>query len=145
MTAVVSFRFRTRAEERLAGREIRIRDPRLQGLVRLDGPALRLEWSGTVSRVEVRGPEVHSEVEQIPITRLEIPVGRLAGFTVGGWLRPRVELRATELETLDGVPTAHLGHVRLWIPRREIATARRLAADVEIAMADEALRLAEEA
>jgi hypothetical protein len=143
MAETVAFAFKEKAEEQFSRGETKVRRRRLQGLVRLAGTNVCLEWSGVVEHEEVRGPEVHTRKDEVPITRVEVPASRVAAFSVRGRLRPRIELQVTDLAALAAVPTAHQGRVRLWIARADRAAAHALAVSVEMALADEAMRAAE--
>jgi hypothetical protein len=140
---VISFTLPVSHDRRGAGRQVVRRAARLRGLVRLENAALVIEWSGAIEWTEVRGPEVETRTEAVPATRREIPVGRLADVSVRGWWRPRFELRAADLETLNGVPTAENGRLSLPIPRAERRMADELVLNLRDEMADAALRAAE--
>jgi hypothetical protein len=115
----------------------------VQGLLRLEGPLLVIEWSGSVKWTEIRGPEVQNRSEAIAATRREIPVEKLADVSVRGWWRLRFELRARDLAVLDGVPTAAHGRASFRIPRAERAAAQSLAANLTDEIANAELRAAE--
>jgi hypothetical protein len=140
---VLSFSVPATHDQRAAGLRVARRVSRLQGLIRLEGASLVIEWSGAVEWTEVRGPEVLTRSETVAATRREIPAERLADVTVRGWLRPRFELRAADLAAFEGVPTAENGRLSVRIPRAERRDALALAADLRDEMADAALRAAE--
>jgi hypothetical protein len=140
---VISFTVPATSEQRAAGRQAVRRIVRLQGLVRLEGTALVVEWSGAVEWTQVRGPEVVAKSETVAATRREIPVDRLVDVLVRGWWRPRLEVRTADLAALEGVPTAEHGRLTLRIPRRERQAAQALVANLKDEMADAALRAAE--
>jgi hypothetical protein len=140
---VISFTVPVSHDQRLAGRQVVLRASRLRGLVRLENSVLVIEWAGAIEWLEVRGPEVETRTEEVPTTRREIPVGRLADVAVRGWWRPRFELRAADLETLSGVPAAENGRLSLRIPRAERRMANELVLNLRDEMADAALRAAE--
>jgi len=140
---VISFTLPVSHDQHVAGRQVVRRAARLQGLIRLENATLVIEWSGTIEWTEVRGPEVETRTEAVPATRREIPVGRLADVSVGGWWRPRFELRATDLEALNGVPAAENGRWSLRISRAERRMANELVLNLRDEMADAALRAAE--
>jgi hypothetical protein len=140
---VISFTVPATFDQRAAGLRAVRRVVRLQGLVRLEGAVLVIEWSGAVDWTEVRGPEVLARTEAVTATRREIPVERLVDVAVRGWWRPRFELRASDLPTLEGIPTADHGRLSLRFPRAERQAAESLAANLRDEMADAALRAAE--
>jgi hypothetical protein len=140
---IISFTLPVSHDQHLAGRQVVRRAARLRGLVRLENAALVIEWSGAIEWTEVRGPEVQTRTEAVPATRREIPVGRLADVSVRGWWRPRFELRAVDLEALNGVPSAENGYLSLRIPRAERRVADELVLNLRDEMADAALRAAE--
>jgi hypothetical protein len=109
------------------------------GIVRLERGGLVLEWAGSVQVTPtVRLPNARTE----PIARRErtVPLARLAGARVGGWLRRRLELRAVDLDALDGVPGAEAGRVTLHVAWGDRALAAALVDAVEEARADAVLR-----
>ena len=140
---VISFTLPVSHDQRVAGRQVVRQTARLRGLVRLEHSTLVIEWSGAIEWAEVRGPEVATRTEAVPATRREIPVGRLADVAVRGWWRPRFELRAADLEALNGVPAAENGRLSLRIPRAERRMADELVLNLRDEMADAALRAAE--
>jgi hypothetical protein len=141
---VLSFTLPATHEQRAAGFRVARRVARVQGLIRLEGATLVIEWAGAIEWTEVRGPEVVlAKTETLAATRREIAVERLADVTVRGWWRPRFELRAADLTALDGVPTADHGRLSVRIPRAERGTAQALVANLRDEMADAALRAAE--
>ncbi len=110
--------------------------------VKVDGMAhwsegvLTLEWAETQYIDEVSLVSVRSEVVPQPPLAVDIPVEVLAGATVvGGWWRPRVELRARYLDTFAHIPGARPGRLSLRISRQDRALAKRLVAVLQSAIA----------
>lgn len=137
MTETLSF---TLPRSRERGRHMSRRTARLDGLLRLAGSTLVIEWSGAVEVAEVRGPEVETRVEAVPTTRREIPVERLSEVALRGWWRPCLEIRVTDLAALEGVPAAASGRLSLRIPRAERRAAQLFVVSLKDEMADAALR-----
>ncbi len=110
------------------------------GLLHFEGTTVRLEWTGTAAIDEVTGLDVHSRVLSLPREELEVPVEELRRIEArGGWWRPRLEVCARKLETLQTVPGEERGVVRLWLARRDRRAARECAALIRVAMATPAL------
>jgi len=101
---------------------------RFQGLIRLDGAWLHLEWKGSAQVEAVGGLSVRQETLPLPLEQLRIPLDRIRAVQFrGGWWRPRLEVQANDFETLGIVPSEEGGVVQLWIPRGERAQAQALA------------------
>jgi hypothetical protein len=126
-----------------AGRGVRRRSGRLDGLLHLSESGIIIEWSGSLEVVQISGPEVRTRVEAVPATRREIPFERLADVTVRGWWRPLLDVRTADLEALDGVPTAASGKLSLRLRRADRRAAQHFVVNVRDGMADAALRAAE--
>ncbi len=126
--------------KRLDVRDVRYR---VHGVVRLEGAALVLQWSGERHVTEVKGPEVSERVEPLPVRTLQIPGARLGLIERRGWWRPRVEVVVTDLALLEGVPGAARGRLALVIARRDTALADEFISNVRVLMADAAIAAAE--
>ena len=117
----------------------------VRGVARLDGDHLTLEWSGSVEITEINAGNVRQLRESVPAQRLVLPVTRIASIEMHGrWWHPRIELRTTGIAFLELVPTAMAGRVLLHITRRDWHRARELVSQVELEMADAAIREAEQ-
>ncbi len=101
---------------------------------------LTLEWAETQHIDEVSFARVSSDVVSQPPLAIDIAVDELAGAAVlGGWWRPRLELKGRYLDTFTHVPGSEPGRVALWIRRRDRGLANQLAATLAHAIADRAL------
>jgi hypothetical protein len=143
MTAAVPFTLRVPGESRVEGPQVSSTTHRMHGIARLEGASMVLEWSGTTEEQIVGPASVRAKRTAIPIARAEVPVGRLAGFELRGWWRPRIELWASDLDTLARVPGVERGRLRLWLARRDRRAAAELVLGVQLEMAEEALRAAD--
>jgi hypothetical protein len=126
MTVVLPFKLKVPGKDEFQGADITSVSYRFHGLLRLDGTDLHIEWAGTAHVDEVGTLNVRSETLPLPSETLDLPVSRLATVEVrGGWLRPRLEITATDLAALAVVPGEAQGRVRFWIARshREQAAA----------------------
>ena len=109
---------------------------RVDGLLRLADQSITLEWTGTRTTEQVSLDKVGTDVDELPPEWLELPIGRIAGaWVVGGWWRPRLELRARESGDFDGVPAARGVTLPLWIHRRDRGLARALALEIQACVA----------
>lgn len=100
---------------------------RVDGLLQVIEEGITLEWTGTRTTEQVSFEKIGTDVEELSLEWVELPFERLAGvWLLGGWWRPRLELRARGIEDFDGVPAARGVTVSLGIHRRDRALARNL-------------------
>ncbi|MGE0440359.1 MAG: hypothetical protein AB7L66_03700 [Gemmatimonadales bacterium] len=119
--------------EGLGARSVAIK---VEGLAHSDGEQLTLEWVETHHIDEVSIQRVRSEVVAQPGLILDVPTDVLASAAcLGGWWRPRVEIRARYLSAFANVPGAKPGRLDLLIARRHRRQARELVALVSAAIA----------
>jgi hypothetical protein len=140
----VSFTLALPKEATVAGGQVVSKEYVIRGLVRLEGDRLTLEWSGSVEITEVIPGSVRKLRQSVPAQRLVLPMMRIAAFELHRrWWRPYIELKTNGIGPLELVPGAQAGRVALHIGRRERRAASELISDVQLAMADAALREAE--
>jgi hypothetical protein len=139
------FSLRLPKEERVHGpRHVSSTRHHIRGFARLEGAGLVLEWSGTIERSVVQWAEVWTERVPVPVSRATIPVRQVRRIELrGGWWRPRIDLRTSDLGSLASVPGAAPDHVSLWLARRDRRAAAELVAATEAAIADAMLRAVE--
>lgn len=104
---------------------------RLDGFLYLTDRAVALEWSGkqTIQRVSL--DRVGTDVDDLPLEEFELPFARITGaWVLGGWWRPRLELRARHDGDLDGVPSTRGVTLSLRIRGRNRELARAIAAEI---------------
>lgn len=121
----------------------RVQSKRLQvrGVARVEGDRLILEWSGSIEMTEIHGNSVRNLRQSVPAQRLVRPAARIAHVELRSrWWRPYIELRTTGIDPLELVPTAMAGRVLLRITRRDWPAARELVSQIQLEMADAALR-----
>jgi len=105
---------------------------RFRGYLQLEEDALVIEWTGTASVDEVGLAGIRSDRLALPAESLAVPLEALHSCELGGgWIRPYVEITATEPGLLSIVPGEEAGQVRCWIARRDRPLARRLLAALE--------------
>ncbi len=98
------------------------------GRLQLDDDFLYLEWTGIAEVDEVALSGIRSERVGLPLESLRLPIVVLRTAELrGGWLRPHLELIAARLDALRSVPGEEAGRLRLWLARRDRASARRVA------------------
>lgn len=142
----VPFSFTLPKEASVDGSGVQSKVYQVRGMARLDDDRLTLEWSGSVEITEVRGKGVRTLRQSVPAQRLVLPTSRIARFELRGrWWKPYVELCTDSIAPLELVPTAIAGRVILRIARSDWGAARDLTSQVQLAMADAALRDAERA
>jgi len=100
----------------------------VHGFLHFDGVELLLEWAVTASLSEVDGLDVRSERVSLPVEALAVPLERLYEVRVRSrWWRPHLELVATDLNALFGVPGTEGGKARLYIAPADRARAAVIA------------------
>ena len=143
-SVVVPFALALPKESNVARGQVLSKSYQVRGVARLEGDRLTLEWSGSIEITEVSGASVRTLRESVPAQRLVLPMARIASIELRGrWWRPFIELRATGVRPLDLVPSAVAGRVVLRLARRDRQAAAELVSQVQLAMADLALREAE--
>lgn len=109
---------------------------RLDGLLRLADQSVTLEWTGTRTTEQVSLDKIGTDVDKLPLDWFELPFRRIAGaWLIGGWWRPRLELRARGYDDLAGVPSRRGVTLRLRIHRRDRGLARAIASEIEARVA----------
>ena len=141
---VVPFAFKLPDESSVTRGQVLSKSYQVRGIARLEGDRLTLEWSGSIEITEVSGANVRTLRESVPAQRLVLPMARIASIELHGrWWRPSIDLRATGIRPLDLVPSAVAGRVVLRLARRDRHAAAELVSQVQLEMADLALREAE--
>jgi hypothetical protein len=137
------FRIKIPADSRFVGMKARDTIRRVEGLLRLAGSSLTIEWSQTTEVTEV-GWSVETNRETLPPEFVRLPLAHLAEIELHDrWWWPRLELRTTALSALASVPGAAGGRLLLRLARRDRAIAAELVANVRLAQAEQALEAAE--
>lgn len=129
------FRLKVPGEDLIHGADIISRSFTFHGMLRFDGAILRLEWAGSAAVDEVSLLDVSSRILPLPSEHLELSLGYLRHAVYrGGWLRPRLELAAWEVDLLRIVPGEAGGVVRLWLARGDRTQGRAVAAALTAAL-----------
>jgi hypothetical protein len=135
--------------------EITTTTERVHGLLRLLGDRLVIQWR--LARATERiGSEIRTDRELEPIREVVVPLSALAGAEVRNswwsWLRgPRLRLSAADLRAFeqiagsDGLKLDHPAEFVVNVRRADVLAAREFASELELALADRALRQAERA
>ena len=151
--AAVPFTLR-RSKDVIAGREITSTRETVHGLLRRDGERVLIQWrtSRAIDRV---GSEIRSDSEVEPVRELSLPLSALAGAEVrSSWLPwPRLhvvltgaDLRAFEnLAGMEGLQLKHPAQFEIRVARDSRLAALEFVSELELALADRALRAAENA
>lgn len=109
---------------------------RLTGLLHLTDTSVTLEWTGTRTTEQVSLDDIGTTVDQLPLEWFELPYQRIARvWVVGGWWRPRLDLRAHRGDDFAGVPATRGVTLSLRIHRRDRALARAIASEIEVRIA----------
>lgn len=123
------------------------------GLLRIEDDTLVVQWS-TARETQQVGMVMKTDRALGPVREVRIPLAGLAGADLGWqWLRwppgPGLVLRAADLRAFEalagdaGLVLEHPAELTLGIRRRDRSLAREFAADLEMHLADQALKAAE--
>jgi hypothetical protein len=146
MPSALPFTVRLKRPDQIASGRVRSVEERYAGVARLSDAALQLEWSGSREHTDIKGGSVASRMEQLPVSRLTIPAGRILEAGIRRrWWRPCLRLRVTDVEALEGFPGASATECRVRIAREDRARATEFLTDLRLLVADAELRAAEEA
>ncbi len=141
----------------ISGREITSTRDEIHGLLRLDVDRLVVQWSASRETSRV-GREIRTDRELAPVREVVIPFDAIAGAHLRWeWRRwpPRhvlvltaADLRAFQSLAGDtdgpGLVLEHPAELTVALRGRDRAAAREFVAELELALAEHALRLAEE-
>jgi len=137
----------------ISGKEITSTVETIHGLLRVDSDSLVLQWR-VQRRTDRVGAEIRSDRELDPVREASIPVASVSGAVVRwprwGRRRPgRLVLTAADLRAFEsltgpgGFELAHPAQLVLEVRREDKDAARELATQIELTIADHALRIAE--
>ena len=152
-SAALPFTLR-RSQDVIAGREITSTTETVHGLLRLDGERLVVQWR--VARATDRiGREIRTDREVEPVREAAIPLAGLAGAGVRWRWRqwppgPCLVLTAADLRAFEevageaGLRLDHPAELALPLRRADRAAAAEFAGELALAVAEHALRAAEE-
>ena len=147
--------FIRRSEDVVSATEVTSTKERTHGLLRLEGGRLFIQWrvARTTDRV---GVQIRTDREMDPVQEAVVPLNALAGARVRwrglvGWLLgPQIVLTAADLRSFEsvtgttGLRLNHPAELALRIRRSDLLPAQEFASDLNLALADLALRSAEE-
>lgn len=151
MSHVLALPFTLSRSDSVVGGEVTSTTERVHGLLLIDGERLLIQWR--VSRATQRvGAEIRTDHELEPVREVAIELTSLAGAKVrkGLWRRYLVltgaDLRAfEEVAGSAGIGLPHPAELLLQVRHRDVRAAREFAGELELAIADRALRAAEAA
>jgi len=140
----------------ISGREITSTRDEIHGLLRLDGERLVVQWSASRETSRV-GREIRTDRALAPVREVVVPLDAVAGAQIRwDWRRwpPRqvLVLTAADLRAFQslagetdapGLVLEHPAELTVELRRRDRAAAREFVAELDLALADHALRLAE--
>lgn len=123
------------------------------GVLRIEEDTLVVQWS-TARETQKVGFVMKTDRALDPVREVRIPLAGLAGADIGWQWRqwppgPALVLRAADLRAFEGLAGGaglvleHPAELTLGIRRRDRALAREFAAELEMHLADQALRAAE--
>jgi hypothetical protein len=143
----------TRSHDVIGGRVITSTKETVHGLVLLDGDRLVFQWR--INReTDTVGPQIRTDREVDPVREVIIPLASIAGATVRarwffGSRRARLVLTAADLQAFEAVAGAtglqleHPAELVLPLRRANRMAAEEFAGELELAIADRALQVAE--
>jgi hypothetical protein len=140
----------------ISGREITSTRDEIHGLLRLDGARLAVQWSASRQTSRV-GREIRTDRELAPVREVVLPLGAVAGAQLRWeWRRwpPRrvLVLTAADLRAFQslagetdgpGLVLEHPAELTVELRRSDRAAAREFVAELELALAEHALLIAE--
>jgi hypothetical protein len=125
----IPFALKVPGKDDMTWSEIATTSYRFRGFLRLEADQLLLEWSGSAEVEEVSLGGIRTERVALPTESLTVPLSEIRALRLaGGWIRPRIEITANDLDLLRYVPGEDGGRLRLWLARRDRGAARRLVA-----------------
>ncbi|MGH7712832.1 MAG: hypothetical protein ACREOG_16195 [Gemmatimonadaceae bacterium] len=144
--------FLRRSEDVIAKGEITSTAETVHGLVRLEGDRLVLQWR--VSRETDRvGREIRTDREVDPVQEVAVPLSGVAAAKVRAswwpWSGARLVLTAADLRAFEhlvgkgGLRLDHPAEIVLRLRLRDRIAAQEFAGELELALAEQALRAAE--
>ncbi|HEX2202780.1 MAG TPA: hypothetical protein VHG91_05770 [Longimicrobium sp.] len=153
-SAALPFRLR-RGEDVVGMTEITSTSETVDGLLRLDGDRLVIQWRVTRSTDRV-GTQIRTDRELEPVREVVVPLAALAGAQVRRmWWRwppgPYLVLTAADLRAFEevagegGLRLDHPAELVLPLKRPARLPAQEFAAELEMALAERALRAADDA
>lgn len=153
-SAALPFRFR-RKQEVMGLIEVTSTTETVDGLLRLDGDRLVIQWRLTRA-TERMGMQFRTDHEYEPVREVVIPLPALAEARVRTlWWRwppgPHLVLTAADLRAFeevageDGLRLDHPAELALYLRRRDRLQGQEFAAELEMALAERALQAADDA
>jgi len=141
-----------RSEDVVGGREITSTTETIHGLLRLDRDRLHIQWR--LARATQRvGKEIRTDHELAPVREVVVPLRALASANVRWRWRwppdPYLVLTAADLRAFEevageaGMSLDHPAELSLRLRRADRAAGAEFAAELELALAEHALRAAE--
>ena len=110
---------------------------RSDGILKLEEAELLFEFQ--ITDEVMTGSGIEKDTEEVTEVRVPLPSVVSVGLQARWWRR-RLRIGTDSLRTFDGVPGAKQGQIDLRIARKDMAAARELAAEIEMRLADLALR-----
>jgi len=143
----------SRSSQVIAAQEYRQITERIDGLLRLEGDRLVVQWRAA-RQTQRYGAVTRADQELDPVREISLALGAIAGAEVragfGSWFsRPRIVLTASDLWAFDEVAGAtglrldHPATLVFAIRRGDRLLAREFTADLNLAVAERAVRSAE--
>jgi hypothetical protein len=152
-TAALPF-FLRRSEDVIANGEITSMAETIHGLVRLEGEELVLQWRASRETDRV-GREIRTDREVDPVKEVSIPLRAVAAAKVRAswwpWSGARLILIAADLRAFEdvvgnsGLRLGHPAELVLRLRLRDRIAAQEFVGEMEMALAERALRVAEKA
>lgn len=144
--------FLRRSEDVIARGEITSTAETIHGLLRIDGDSLVIQWR--VARETDRvGREIRTDRELDPVQEVVVPLGGVAAASVRAswwpWSGARLVLKAADLRAFEqvvgkgGLRLDHPAELVLRLRISDRIAAREFAGELELALAEQALRSAE--
>ena len=153
MPHIAAIPFLLERSHEVIGSEITSTSETIHGLLRLDGARLVVQWrlERTTDRI---GREIRSDREVEPVREVVLPLESVAGAvlrtSIWPWVRrARLVLTAADLRAFEAIAGAaglevdHPAELVLFVRRADLAIAAEFVGELELAIAERALALAE--
>lgn len=143
-----------REEEDFTLAEYKSTTETVHGLLRLEGERLVVQWR-LARETQRMGVGIQTDREMEPVREVVVPLASVAHAEVRmpwwRWSSPRIVLTAADLRAFEeiageaGLKLEHPATLELRVHRKDALAAREFASELELAVAERALRATDEA
>lgn len=136
MSSTLPFRLKVSGTDEFRGLRAVSTSFSFHGFLRLERYLLTIEWAGVARVQDVGALSIRDDRLPLPDESITLPVSQLySAKLIGGWLRPRLAIRARRVGALAAVPSEDQGIVQFWLTRSERAAGKEMATAISLAIA----------